>query len=120
MIGELSPGLVLIAGAALIPLFRANWRNAYLLILPLLSCAYVLTLPYGEFGQMSIFDYDLTTVRVDKLSFVFAVVFHLAAFLAALYALHESDCVQHSAGFIYAGSAIGAVFAGDLITLFIF
>ncbi|MDH3445484.1 MAG: Na(+)/H(+) antiporter subunit D, partial [Deltaproteobacteria bacterium] len=120
MIGELSPGLILIAGAALIPLFRGNWRNAYLLVLPLLSLAYILTLPYGQFGQVSIFDYGLTTVRVDKLSFVFAIVFHLAAFLAALYALHESDNLQHIAGFVYAGSAIGAVFAGDLITLFIF
>jgi multicomponent Na+:H+ antiporter subunit D len=120
MIGELSPGLVLIAGAALIPLFRGNWRNAYLLVMPLLSFAYVLALPYGEFGQLAIFDYELTTLRVDKLSFVFAIVFHLAAFLAVLYALHETDNLQHVAGFVYAGSGIGAVFAGDLITLFIF
>lgn len=120
MIGEFSPGLVLIAGAALIPLFRGILRDLYLLALPTLSFVYVVTLPFGEFGQISLFDYGLTTLRVDKLSFVFAAVFHLAAFLAVLYALHESDNLQHIAGCVYAGSAIGAVFAGDLITLFIF
>lgn len=120
MIGEISPGLLLIAGAALIPLFRGAWRNAYLLVLPLVSFVYVIALPYGEHGQVSIFQYVLTTVRVDRLSFVFGIVFHIAVLLTALYALHESDNLQHIAGFVYAGSAIGAVFAGDLITLFIF
>lgn len=117
---EFSPGLILIAGAGLVPLFRGSWRNAYLLVLPVLSLVYLAALPYGEYGQVSIFDYVLTTVRVDRLSFVFGIVFHLAVFLSVLYALHDSDNVQHVAGLIYAGSAIGAVFAGDLITLFIF
>lgn len=117
---ELSPGLILIAGAVLVPLFSRGWRKAYLLLLPVLSLAYLVALPYGEYGQVSAFDYLLTTVRVDKLSFVFGLVFHLAVFLSVLYALHDADNVQHIAGLIYAGSAIGAVFAGDLITLFIF
>jgi len=37
-----------------------------------------------------------------------------------VYALHLEDNLQHVAGLIYAGSAIAAVFAGDLISLFIF
>ena len=37
-----------------------------------------------------------------------------------IYALHVEDNVQHVAGLIYAGAAIGAVFAGDLITLFVY
>jgi multicomponent Na+:H+ antiporter subunit D len=120
MIGEFSPGLILIAGALFIPLLRDRWRNIYLLALPVLSFAYLMSLPYGEYGQVSLFDYVLTTVRVDKLSFVFGSIFHLAVFLTALYALHESDNLQHITGLVYAGSAIGAVFAGDLITLFVF
>ncbi|MBI2357840.1 MAG: Na(+)/H(+) antiporter subunit D [Deltaproteobacteria bacterium] len=117
---EFSPGLILIAGAVLVPLFPGAWRSAYLLLLPVLSFAYLAVLPYGEYGQVLVFDYLLTTVRVDKLSFVFGVVFHLAVFLSVLYALHERDNVQHVAGLMYAGSAIGGVFAGDLITLFIY
>ena len=41
----------------------------------------------------------------------FGYIFHLAAFLAAVYALHVRDTVQHVAAMTYVGSAIGAVFA---------
>ena len=34
--------------------------------------------------------------------------------------MHVRDRTQQVAGLLYAGSALGAVFAGDLITLFIF
>ncbi len=69
---------------------------------------------------MRLFDYELTVVRVDRLSLVFGYIFHLAAFLAAIYALHVKDTVQHVAAMIYVGAAVGAVFAGDLITLFVY
>src|SRR3972149_9499015 len=98
MSAEFSPGRILIMGAALGPLFRGHWRKAYMLLLPALSLAYLVALPHGEYGQVAVFDYVLTTVRVDKLSFVFGVVFHLAVGLSVLYALHEPDAVQHVAG----------------------
>lgn len=55
-----------------------------------------------------------------KLSLLFAYLFHLACFICLIYALHVKDRVQLVAGLLYAGSAVGAVFAGDFITLFIF
>ena len=42
------------------------------------------------------------------------------AFAGAIYSLHEKDISQIIAAFIYVGSALGAVFAGDYITLYIF
>ncbi|MDH3640368.1 MAG: Na(+)/H(+) antiporter subunit D, partial [Gammaproteobacteria bacterium] len=77
-------------------------------------------LPFGEYGQMQMFGYSLVTLRLDRLSFVFALIFHIAAFLTALYAWHVRDTVQQVAALIYGGAAIGAVLAGDLITLFVF
>ena len=62
----------------------------------------------------------LITLRVDALSLVFAYIFHIAALLSAIYAWHVRDTLQHVAGMAYAGAAIGAVFAGDLITLFVY
>jgi multicomponent Na+:H+ antiporter subunit D len=59
-------------------------------------------------------------MRVDRLSRIFALIFTLAAFLGNLYAWHVRDTVQQVAALLYAGSAIGAVFAGDLITLFLY
>jgi multicomponent Na+:H+ antiporter subunit D len=37
-----------------------------------------------------------------------------------IFSLHLRDTTQHVAALIYAGSAVGAIFAGDLVTLFIY
>lgn len=70
--------------------------------------------------QLPVLGYQLEFMRVDKLSLLFGYLFHIASFIAIIYALHVRDTTQQVAGLLYAGSALGAVFAGDLITLFIF
>jgi multicomponent Na+:H+ antiporter subunit D len=120
MTGEFSPGLILVVGALLLPVVPDRLRTTYLLALPLVAFAYLTSLPFGEFGRFELFGLPLTTVRVDKLSLLFGYVFLIAAFIVAIYSLHERDTIQQVAGLIYAGSALGAVFAGDLVTLFIF
>ena len=120
MIDSFPPGWLLIFGGLLVPLFRGRVRSAYMLLLPALGFIQLLLMPEGELLQLSIFDYSLTPVRVDPLSLVFGYIFHIAAFLGMIFALRVKDTGQHVAAFIYAGSAIGAVFAGDLITLFVY
>jgi multicomponent Na+:H+ antiporter subunit D len=120
MIGEFSPGLILILGALIVPLLQGRIRSIYLVALPVLAFAHLLTLTYGQFGQIEFLGITLTTLRVDKLSLLFGYVFLIAAFIGAIYAWHLRDTMQHVAGLIYAGGAIGAVFAGDLISLFIY
>lgn len=68
----------------------------------------------------SLLNYELTLFRTDRLSLLFGYLFHIAALLAGIFALHVNDPVQKTAGLLYVGSALGAVFAGDLFTLFIF
>ena len=68
----------------------------------------------------SLLNYELTLVRTDRLSLLFGYLFHIAALLAGIFALNVRDPIQKTAGMLYAGSALGAVFAGDLITLFVF
>jgi multicomponent Na+:H+ antiporter subunit D len=119
MIGEISPGLVLIAGALLVPLISGRLRAAVMLALPVIAFAHLVMLQHGEFGQVKLLGLVLTTLRVDRLSLLFGYVFLVAALLGAIYALHVRDTVQHVAGLIYAGGALGAIFAGDLVTLLI-
>ena len=120
MIGSLPPGLVLILGALLAPLLRGRVQKAYLLLLPALGFYQMLALGEGAFGQVSLFGTTLTVVRVDKLSLAFGYIFHISAFISVIYSLHVKDNTQHVAGLIYVGSAVGACFAGDLITLFVY
>jgi multicomponent Na+:H+ antiporter subunit D len=121
MIEWVHPGLILIAGALFLPLFRGAARKVYLLAVTGAALADVVTMRTGVFGtyQFSV-DLALTFGRVDRLSLVFAWVFALIAFIGIVYSLHVEETGRHAAGLIYAGSALGAVFAGDLITLFIF
>jgi multicomponent Na+:H+ antiporter subunit D len=120
MIGEFSPGLILILGAVLVPFLRGPLRAVYMLALPVVAFAYLLSLQHGEFGQLHLLDLTLTTLRVDKLSLLFGYIFLIAMLLSIIYALHLDDSLQHVAGLVYAGSALGAVFAGDLVTFFVF
>jgi multicomponent Na+:H+ antiporter subunit D len=120
MIGEVSPGFLLILGALIIPLLRGRLRSAYMLMLPVLAFAHLLALPHGELGQVQLFDLPLTTLRVDRLSLLFGYIFLIAVLLGVIYALHVQDTLQHVAALVYAGSALGAIFAGDLVTLLIF
>jgi multicomponent Na+:H+ antiporter subunit D len=119
MIGEFSPGLILILGALLVPLLRGYPRAIYMLALPVVAFAHLMTLPTGDFGIVNLAGLTLTTLRVDKLSLLFSYVFLIAALICVIYSLHLRDTGQHVAGLIYAGSAMGAIFAGDLVTLFI-
>ncbi len=118
---HIPPGLILVIGALLLPLLPLAGRRIALVALPLLSGLHLLAIPEGTELTFHLFEYVLEPVRVDRLSLVWGYVFHLAAFLAGIYALHEEDQTSaHMGGLVYAGSAIGAVFAGDLLTLFIY
>jgi multicomponent Na+:H+ antiporter subunit D len=121
MIGlELSPAWTLILGAALVPFLRGAARGAWTVLLPLAGLAQWWLLPAGEFGQLQFLGEQLLLMRVDRWSSLFTLVFLIAALVSSIYALHVRDWVQPAAGLAYAGAAIGAVLAGDLLTLFAF
>src|SRR3990167_10669308 len=115
MIGEISPGLILIIGALFVPLLRGRAPSAFMLLLPVAAFVYLIGLPHGGVGQVQFLRLQIVTLRVDKLSLLFGYIFLLATFLGVIYALHVGDTMQHVATLIYAGSAVGAVFAGDLV-----
>ncbi len=117
---EFNPGLIMILGGLLLPLIPRAGRRALLLALPLAGLAYTTALAPETLVTSTFFSYTLELLRVDKLALVWGYIFHIAAFLGGLYSLHEDDTLQGSMSQIYMGSAVAAVFAGDLITLFVF
>lgn len=116
----LPPFLPLLLGALAAILLRGWVRNILMLLAPILGALNLYALEPGIFWSLEFMGYALEPVRIDKLSLMFGYLFHLASFIAIVYALHVKDTVQHVAGLAYAASAVGAVFAGDLLTLFIF
>lgn len=120
MIDWLHPSIFLILGAFIIPFLKGKVRQGYIVLLPALALTTVALMSPGTHGVFGFHGMELTFGRVDKLSLAFAYVFSIAALIGAIYALHVKDDSQHIAAFVYAGSAIGATFAGDFITLYAF
>jgi multicomponent Na+:H+ antiporter subunit D len=110
---------VLVAGGLLLPFLRGGLRFVALLVLPLMTLALVWNVADGVALRASFLGHDLVLVSGDKLSRLFAMVFAIMAFAGGLFALNQMRTAELAAAFVYAGSAIGVVFAGDLITLFI-
>jgi multicomponent Na+:H+ antiporter subunit D len=114
------PGLVLIAGAALIALLRGAPRSAVALAVPLVALVLAWQVPEGVHWPAQFLGLEVMPFAVDRLSRLFAVIFALMAFGGALFALNQERRLELPAAFLYAGSAIGVAFAGDLVTLFVF
>jgi multicomponent Na+:H+ antiporter subunit D len=118
------PALFFIVGAVLLPLIPASFRKAVLLAVPITAFARILTMHQGTFGviELGIFSGKNALVfgRVDNLSQIFAHIMGLMAIIGTLYGLHVKRAVEHSAAWLYVGGSIGALYAGDLISLFVF
>ncbi len=120
MIEWLHPAVILIPGAFLIPFLRGKARKAYMILLPTAALLAVYLMNAGNFWQFSFLGNELVLGHVDKLSTVFGWVFTIAAVISMIYALHVEDNGQHVSSMLYVGGALGVVFAGDYLTLFIF
>ena len=114
------PGLIMVLGAVLIPLLGERQRGLVLLGLPILTLLAVWGLPPDASLQLGFLDYTLEPVRSTAEGRLFATVFAIMAFAGGLYAHRQASVTELTAAFIYAGSAIGVTFAGDLITVFVF
>ncbi len=115
-----APFLIFFIGAGLVAVTQGTLRSIIMLAIPILGALNLFSLDNGVILSLPLLNYTLEVVRVDKLSLLFGYLFHLAAFLSIIYALHVRDTMQAVSAILYAGSAVGAVFAGDMITLFVF
>ncbi|WVT75739.1 Na(+)/H(+) antiporter subunit D (plasmid) [Sinorhizobium chiapasense] len=120
MIDFVHPALLFILGAVPIPLLKGSIRKAYLVLVPALAIVAVLTMEPGSHGAGQFIGQEILFAKVDKLSIVFATVFTIMALIGTIYALHLPTAGQHVAAFVYVGGALGVVFAGDYLTLYLF
>jgi len=107
-------------GALLAAFTRGTLRGVIMVLVPIVSALHLWMMPEGIHLQFAFLEYQLIPYRIDKLSLMFGYVFHIAAFIGIIYSLHLRDTLQQVSAMLYAGSGLGAVFAGDLLTLFVF
>jgi len=118
---ELPPFVPFFLAALLVLVTRGWLRLAIMIATPVLGGIHLwFDVPAGTSLVVPILEYELTLLRTDRLSLLFGYLFHIAAFIGVIFSLHVRDTMQQVSAMLYAGSALGAVFAGDFITLFIF
>ena len=114
------PALLFFGALPFIPVLKGVWRQALVLLVPLLAFTLVLGFTSGTHGVVDVHGLHLVFGRVDKLAIIFANVFSLMSIIGAVYGLHVKEPWQQVAAMGYVGSALGCVFAGDFLTLFLF
>lgn len=114
-----NPAVILTVGALMCVATPRHLASVIMLAAILVSAAKLWALGLGEYGAVSLFGETLTTVRLDPLSRLFAIVFHIAAALNVIYAWGGRDRAQNFATLAYPAAALGGVLAGDLLTLFV-
>ncbi|QFI69202.1 Na(+)/H(+) antiporter subunit D [Sinorhizobium alkalisoli] len=114
------PALLFILGALPIPFLNGLIRKIYLVLIPALAILAVVAMSPGSYGEAQFIGQGILVAKVDRLSIVFATVFTIMALIGMVYALHLPRAGQHVAAFVYVGSALGVVFAGDYLTLYLF
>ncbi|WOI53970.1 Na(+)/H(+) antiporter subunit D [Parvularcula sp. LCG005] len=121
-----SPALILIIGGLLAGFLPRALRNLVGLATVVISIVHLLAYGFPGFGEQLLFGertlsgLDITMIRVDRLSMIFSIAFHIAAMLNVIYGWRHATRLEFSMGLIYAGAAIGGTLAGDLLTLFIY
>ena len=114
------PAALFILGALCLPFLGSKLRNLGALIVAALGVYLVHNLQIGQTITVPFMEYTLTVLRVDALSKVFGYIFTLTAFSALLYGLKGKNLIEPLSALMYMGSALGVVFAGDLITLYFY
>ncbi|MBU0673841.1 MAG: Na(+)/H(+) antiporter subunit D [Proteobacteria bacterium] len=120
MTNAIPPAAVFIIGGLLIPLFKGKARALWMLFLPVAGFVLLLYTPVDTVLDCKFLDMELTLFRADRLSLLFGYIFHIISLITVIYILNFKETTEFVAGFVYAGAAIGAVFAGDLFTFFAF
>ena len=117
---ELPPFMPFLIIALLVFFTRGRLGSVLMLSAPIWGALNLWQLDQGLLWQVTLVELPLTPLRVDKLSLFFGYLFHLAAFFCIIYALHVRDKVQQLSCLLYTAAALGVVFAGDLLSVFIF
>jgi multicomponent Na+:H+ antiporter subunit D len=116
----LLPAGIFLIGTLPIPILKGKWRQAYLLFVPLLAVTNLFLLKVDTTWAYSFMGLKIILLQADKLNLFVGFIFVFIGLLTVLYSLHVEDVRHHLLSFGYIGAALGAIFAGDFFTLYVF
>jgi multicomponent Na+:H+ antiporter subunit D len=108
----------MILASILLPVIPHYFRQPTMILSVVLSSLSLLN-GFGTFLTWDILGFNLILYQSDNLTLPFAIIFHLASLLVIIFGWHNKNLMENMATLAYAGSAIGALHAGDFFSLFI-
>ncbi len=115
------PFLIFLVGGPLVLLLKGRARQIGLIILAGIALLDIVFLPMTSGAwQVPFMGYQLTLLKVDSLSYLTGLIFGIITFLAVLYAAGFGKPWMHLFALLYAGTSLGAVYAGDWVSLLFF
>lgn len=120
MTDGLPPAVIYLLGALLVLFLRGRLRQAVALAVPIVGFINYFFISEGVHWTVSFLDFELILGRADNWSLIFLNIFTVLSFIGIVYVIKDNRAIDLAAGLLYAGSAMGVVMAGDLITLFLF
>ena len=117
----LHPGIILILSGIIAALVPEKIRKIIMILGPAGAITAMLALDYGTVLTVPFINgSELMLVNVDRLSYVFGMVFSMMSLIGSVYALHNKGSLETTASLCYAGSSLGVALAGDWLTLIFF
>ncbi|MCL0076709.1 Na(+)/H(+) antiporter subunit D [Dehalococcoidia bacterium] len=117
--GAIHPAVIFFVGAAVIPLFKGKAQRIFIVGVALASFIYMLFLEPQKGWGFSFLGFNVVLLNADRLSLFVGCIFVLIGLLIILYSIHVKENEHHIVSFLYIGSSLGVVFAGDFFTFFI-
>ncbi|MBT9141370.1 MAG: Na(+)/H(+) antiporter subunit A [Dehalococcoidia bacterium] len=118
--GAIHPAVIFFVGAALIPFFKGTGQRIFVVGVALAAFVYMLFIEPQIGWRFSFLGFNVVLLNADRLSLFVGHIFTLIGLLIILYSIHVKENEHHIFSFLYIGSSLGVVFAGDFFTFFIF
>jgi multicomponent Na+:H+ antiporter subunit D len=115
------PAFVVLGAAILVPFLSRRVGHAVGFGAAAIVAVWALLMPAGTYLPVSFLGFDAVLFNVDAFSRVMGVIFGFIGAAAVLYS-YSTDARTRQTGFAlgYVGTSLGAVFAGDWLTLLFF
>ncbi len=114
------PSVAFIVAAVLMPALPRALGKIALLVPPIIAIYAAFTNVPGEYCNLEWLGQTLRLGRLDAMSGIFIQVFSIMSLAGIIFALHVDDRAQHIAALLYVAGGMGAVLAGDYLSLFLF
>lgn len=120
LLSSIPPAFIFFIGGILAIATRGVVQRSICILIPLISLYAITTIPETAQFWVPLMGFKLQMLRPDIWAKIFGGIFSTAAALAFIYGAYQNKKLEYASALFYIGSALGVIFAADLISLYIY